>query len=80
MNSECGITLRVYHRCLETLCEIRKTSEVPVILLTAQSEAEDKRLAFQLGVDDYITKPFNKIEVAENLIKAKQKYMENGNS
>ena len=49
---------------IETLCEIRKTSEVPVILLTAQSEAEDKRLAFQLGVDDYITKPFNKIEVA----------------
>ncbi len=49
---------------IETLCEIRKTSDVPVILLTAQSEAEDKRLAFQLGVDDYITKPFNKIEVA----------------
>ena len=49
---------------IETLCEIRKTSDVPVILLTAQSEAEDKRMAFQLGVDDYITKPFNKIEVA----------------
>ena len=49
---------------VEALCEIRKTSEVPVILLTAKSEAEDKRMAFRLGVDDYITKPFNKIEVA----------------
>ena len=49
---------------IETLCELRKTSEVPVILLTAKSEAEDKRMAFRLGVDDYITKPFNKIEVA----------------
>lgn len=49
---------------IEALYEIRKTSDVPVILLTARSEAEDKRMAFQLGVDDYITKPFNKIEVA----------------
>ncbi len=49
---------------IETLYEIRKTSDVPVILLTARSEAEDKRMAFQIGVDDYITKPFNKIEVA----------------
>ncbi|MBQ6264876.1 MAG: response regulator transcription factor [Clostridia bacterium] len=49
---------------VEALCEIRKTSDVPVILLTAKSEAEDKRMAFRLGVDDYITKPFNKIEVA----------------
>ena len=49
---------------IDTLCEIRKTSDVPVILLTAKSEAEDKRMAFRLGVDDYITKPFNKIEVA----------------
>ncbi|MBR6360247.1 MAG: response regulator transcription factor [Clostridia bacterium] len=49
---------------IEALCEIRKFSGVPVILLTARSEAEDKRMAFRLGIDDYITKPFNKIEVA----------------
>lgn len=49
---------------IEALCEIRKISDVPVILLTAKSEADDKRMAFRLGVDDYITKPFNKIEVA----------------
>ncbi len=49
---------------IEALCEIRKFSDVPVILLTAKSEAEDKRMAFRLGIDDYITKPFNKIEVA----------------
>ena len=49
---------------IEALCEIRKFSDIPVILLTAKSEAEDKRMAFRLGIDDYITKPFNKIEVA----------------
>ena len=49
---------------VEALCEIRKTSQVPVILLTSRNEAEDKRMAFRLGADDYITKPFNKIEVA----------------
>ncbi|MBR3620724.1 MAG: response regulator transcription factor [Clostridia bacterium] len=49
---------------IEALCEIREFSDVPVILLTAKSEAEDKRMAFRLGIDDYITKPFNKIEVA----------------
>ncbi|MBQ6267163.1 MAG: response regulator transcription factor [Clostridia bacterium] len=49
---------------IEALCALRKTSDVPVILLTAKSEAEDKRMAFRLGADDYITKPFNKIEVA----------------
>lgn len=49
---------------IEALSEIRKTSNVPVILITARSEAEDKRLAFRIGADDYITKPFNKIEVA----------------
>ena len=49
---------------IDTLSEIRKTSQVPVIFLTARSEAEDKVMAFNMGADAYITKPFNKIEVA----------------
>ncbi|MFZ7101957.1 MAG: response regulator transcription factor [Peptococcaceae bacterium] len=43
-----------------TLCkEIRKNSSVPIIFLTARSEEFDKLLGFELGADDYITKPFS---------------------
>jgi two-component system, OmpR family, response regulator ResD len=45
---------------------IRKTSDVPIILLTAKSEEEDKLLGYELGADDYITKPFSpKVLVAK---------------
>lgn len=39
--------------------EIRKTSKVPIILLTAKSEEQDELQGFDLGVDDYIRKPFS---------------------
>lgn len=43
-----------------TACkELRKTSNVPIILLTAKSEDDDKLLGFELGTDHYVTKPFN---------------------
>lgn len=45
---------------------IRRTSDVPIILLTAKSEEEDKLLGYELGADDYITKPFSpKVLVAK---------------
>ncbi|SHI89325.1 response regulator transcription factor [Parasporobacterium paucivorans] len=45
--------------------EIRKHSEVPVIMLTAKSDEQDELLGFKLGVDEYISKPFSpKILVA----------------
>ncbi len=45
--------------------EIRRESKVPIIMLTAKSEEQDELLGFELGVDEYITKPFNpKILVA----------------
>ena len=48
-----------------TLREIRETSKVPVIMLTAKCEEKDELLGFQLGVDEYVTKPFSpKILVA----------------
>ncbi|HDX9707611.1 TPA: response regulator transcription factor [Bacillus thuringiensis] len=37
---------------------IRKTSNVPIILLTARSDEDDTLLGFELGADDYVTKPF----------------------
>ncbi len=49
----------------EVLSEIRLTSGVPVIMLTAKSSEKDELLGFELGVDEYITKPFSpKILVA----------------
>ncbi len=45
------------------LKEIRKTSRLPVILLTARNEEYDKLLGFELGVDDYISKPFSPREL-----------------
>lgn len=45
--------------------EIRKESKIPIIMLTAKSEEQDELLGFELGVDEYISKPFSpKILVA----------------
>lgn len=49
----------------ETCKEIRKFSQVPIIMLTAKSDERDELLGFELGIDEYITKPFSpKILVA----------------
>ncbi|SHI32792.1 DNA-binding response regulator, OmpR family, contains REC and winged-helix (wHTH) domain [Clostridium cavendishii DSM 21758] len=50
-----------------TVCKtIRETSSIPIILLTAKSEEEDKLLGYDLGADDYMTKPFSpKVLVAK---------------
>lgn len=43
-----------------TVCtNIRKGSDVPIIILTAKSEEDDKLLGYELGADDYVTKPFS---------------------
>lgn len=47
----------------ETLKELRKISEAPVIMLTAMKEELDKLHGFDLGVDDYVTKPFSPKEL-----------------
>ncbi len=43
--------------------QLRETSNIPVILLTAKSEDSDKVLGLTIGADDYVTKPFNPMEV-----------------
>ena len=43
--------------------EIRKTKDVPVIMLSARGEEYDKLFGFEIGVDDYVTKPFSPKEV-----------------
>lgn len=47
----------------ETLAEIRKFSQVPVIMLTSRDEEYDKLFGFNLGADDYISKPFSPKEL-----------------
>ena len=49
----------------ETSAEIRKISKVPIIMLTAKSEEKDELMGYEIGIDEYITKPFSpKILVA----------------
>ena len=43
--------------------EIRKTKDIPVIMLSARGEEYDKLFGFEIGVDDYVTKPFSPKEV-----------------
>ncbi len=44
--------------------KIRETSSIPIIILSAKSEDTDKILGLNIGADDYITKPFNPLELA----------------
>ncbi len=48
---------------LDVLREIRKTSQAPVILLTARTEDADKLVGLELGADDYVVKPFSPREL-----------------
>ena len=48
---------------LQACMRIREFSNVPIIMLTARSEDTDKILGFEYGADDYVTKPFNILEL-----------------
>lgn len=47
--------------------EIRKTSETPIIMVTAKDETFDKVLGLELGADDYVTKPFDTKEIVARI-------------
>jgi two-component system KDP operon response regulator KdpE len=47
----------------EVLRQIRAFSDVPIVMLTARDEAMDKVKGLELGADDYVTKPFNHLEL-----------------
>ncbi|MFC1681597.1 response regulator transcription factor, partial [Pseudomonadota bacterium] len=51
----------------EVLREIRKTSKVPVIMLTARGELSDKVVGLELGADDYLPKPFEPRELVARI-------------
>jgi len=48
---------------MEACMRIREFSNIPIIMLTARSEDTDKIIGFECGADDYITKPFNILEL-----------------
>lgn len=65
---------------LEALMLLRNKNSFPVILLTAKSEDADKILGLNLGADDYVTKPFNPIELIARVRSQLRRYIkfENG--
>ena len=63
---------------LETLEEIRKTKTIPVILLSAKSEDYDKIGGLNSGADDYITKPFNPLELIARVNSVLRRYVSFG--
>lgn len=63
---------------IQAMVQIRETSNVPVILLTAKSEDSDKVLGLTVGADDYITKPFNPMEVSARVKSQLRRYMQLG--
>ncbi|SKA95401.1 DNA-binding response regulator, OmpR family, contains REC and winged-helix (wHTH) domain [Caloramator quimbayensis] len=58
----------------ETLKEIRKTSSVPVLMLTAKGETFDRVLGLELGADDYIVKPFEPKELVARIKAVLRRY------
>ena len=58
--------------------KIREFSNVPIILLTARSETEDKVLGLNVGADDYITKPFVPVEVLARVRSQLRRYAQLG--
>ncbi len=63
---------------ISAMVKIRENSNVPVILLTAKSEDTDKILGLNVGADDYITKPFNPVELLARVRSQLRRYMQLG--
>lgn len=63
---------------ITAMTKIREFSNVPVILLTAKSEDTDKILGLTVGADDYVTKPFNPVEVQARVKSQLRRYMQLG--
>ena len=59
----------------EACMKIREFSDVPIIMLTARSEDADKLMGFACGADDYVTKPFNPVELLARIRSQLRRYM-----
>lgn len=63
---------------MTALAQVRTFSNVPVILLTAKSEDTDKVLGLNIGADDYVTKPFNPVELLARVRSQLRRYLQLG--
>lgn len=63
---------------ITAVAQIRESSNVPVIFLTAKGEDTDKVLGLNIGADDYITKPFNPVELTARVKAQLRRYMNLG--
>lgn len=64
---------------IRATAKIRETNSMPIIFLSAKSEDTDKILGLDIGADDYITKPFNPLELIARVKSALRRYTEFGN-
>lgn len=64
---------------ISATAKLRETSNIPIILLTAKSEDSDKILGLNIGADDYITKPFNPLELVARVKSQLRRYTQLGN-
>lgn len=63
---------------ITAMARIRERSNVPIIMLTAKSEDTDKILGLEIGADDYVTKPFNPVELLARVKSQLRRYMKLG--
>ena len=59
--------------------KIRENSSIPIIILSAKSEDSDKIIGLDVGADDYITKPFNPLELVARVKSQLRRYTQLGN-
>lgn len=64
---------------IRTTLKIRETSSIPIIILSAKSEDTDKILGLNIGADDYLTKPFNPLELVARVKSQLRRYTQLGN-
>ncbi len=64
---------------IRTTLKIRETSSIPIIILSAKSEDADKILGLNIGADDYISKPFNPLELVARVKSQLRRYTQLGN-
>ncbi len=65
---------------IQTLSRIRENYNMPVIFLTAKGEDTDKVLGLNIGADDYVTKPFNPVELLARVKSQLRRYTELGSA
>ncbi|MBP1534834.1 MAG: response regulator transcription factor [Ruminococcus sp.] len=63
---------------LSTIMKIRASKNIPIIVLSAKSEDTDKILGLSIGADDYITKPYNPMELTARVKSSLRRYMQLG--